>query len=64
MAKISERIKEIREKRGMTVDELAGKCTMNPRTIEMIEAGKQKVEYWTAMVIAGALGVDKSELGI
>lgn len=56
------RIKEIREGQNMTREQLATDCGVEEVTIQKIEEGRTKIGYFTLMTIAGALGVDKSDI--
>lgn len=59
---MGERIKQIREGQNMTREQLATDCGVKEVTIEGIEMGRIKIGYFTLMTLAGALGVDKSDI--
>jgi len=51
-------IKNLRIKKGMTQEELAGKTNLSVRTIQRIEKGKVDPRAYTLQIIAAALEVD------
>lgn len=58
------RIREVRRARGMTLDDVANACVppTTPQTIGRLETGTRTVSIAWLNRIAGALGVDASEL--
>jgi transcriptional regulator with XRE-family HTH domain len=60
--KIGNYIKEKRLQKGMTQEELAGKCDITVRTIQRIENGEVDPRSYTLQVIASALEIDFQEL--
>lgn len=56
-------LKQLREERGLTQEELAEKSGVSRVTISMLEVGKQKVTKSTTLVsLADALGVSVTDL--
>ena len=64
LASAATRIRELRESAELSVIGLAFKSGVNPRTIERIEAGQVEPRRGTLVLLAGALGVDATELGV
>ncbi len=60
--KIGDYIREKRLQKGMTQEELAGKCDITVRTIQRIENGEVDPRSYTLQVIASALEIDFQEL--
>ena len=58
--KTGELIKELRLKKGMTQEELAGKTELSTRTIQRIENGEVDPRAYALQMIANALEVDFS----
>ena len=58
------RIREVRRARGMTLDDVAGKCAppTTPQTIGRLETGTRTVSIGWLNRIAAALGVEASDL--
>ena len=58
------RIREVRRARGMTLDDVAQKCSppTTPQTIGRLETGTRTVSVGWLNRIAGALGVDAADL--
>src|SRR5688572_29103308 len=58
------RIREVRRARGLTLDEVAGRCDppTTPQTIGRLETGTRTVSVGWLNRIAAALGVDASDL--
>jgi diguanylate cyclase (GGDEF)-like protein len=55
------RVKELRNARGWTQEELAEQAEISPRTVEKLEAGKS-VRHRTLMSVAEALGVSRQDI--
>lgn len=51
-------LKNIREQKNMTQNEIATKCGISRQYYGLIETGERKVPVWTAKRIASALGFD------
>jgi len=62
MGKISERIKDIRKKRGLTQAQLAARCDVNRATVSKWENGKENPSAHAAAIIAGIGGITVTEL--
>jgi transcriptional regulator with XRE-family HTH domain len=57
---IGKRIKELRVRKGMTQEELAGRTELSTRTIQRIENGEVDPRAYSLQMIAKALDVDYS----
>lgn len=62
MAQIGKNIREIRERRGMTQDDLAGKLYVSRQTISNYEVGRSKPDIETLTRLAEILGTDLTVL--
>jgi transcriptional regulator with XRE-family HTH domain len=60
--KLGENIKALREGRGQTQEELAGKCDLHPTEIGRVERGTRDVRLSTVVRVARGLRVSVSEL--
>lgn len=56
------RVRELREKEGMSQDQLAYECDMDRTTILRIEKGHYETGITSIAVIAKALGIETAEL--
>ena len=56
------KLKEIRESKGLTQQELAELCDMQTNSIGMIEIGQRAASFATVEILADKLGVDYNEL--
>jgi transcriptional regulator with XRE-family HTH domain len=59
---VGRRVRELRENRGLSQEELAGVCNLHRTYIGLIERGQRSLSLSTVEVIAGGLGVPVSEL--
>ena len=59
---IGKRIAEIRAKKGMTQEQLAGKMGIGPKYLSSIERGKENPTLNTLITLSKALGVDLGEI--
>lgn len=59
---ISERIKELRKERKLTVQELAYRCDMERSNMSRIEAGRTNLTVKTLCIVCNALNVTLSDL--
>lgn len=59
---LGQAIRELRQKRGETQEELAPRCEISPKTLSLIERGEANPTWATVRDIAKALGVSISEL--
>ena len=59
---LGEAIRQLREKRDLTQEELAGKARLSGRTLSAIETGSANPTWATVRDIAAALGVSVAEL--
>ena len=59
---IGTRIAEIRNRKGMTQEELAGKMGINPKYLSSIERGKENPTLNTIISLSISLGVDLNEM--
>ncbi len=57
-------VRERRERRGMTIFQLAEKCDMSERGLELIELGDSDPKLSNALNIAKVLELDIGELNI
>ena len=55
--RIGSNIREMREERGMTQQDLAARCNMEKSNISRIEAGRTNLTARSALKISQALGV-------
>ena len=55
---LGKKVAELRKVRGLTQEELAGKCKINVRTIQRIECGEVMPRSYTVKLIFSALGYD------
>jgi DNA-binding XRE family transcriptional regulator len=55
-------IRELRQSRGETQEELAPHCGISPKTLSLIERGEVNPTWATVRDIASALGIAVSEL--
>lgn len=60
-AGFGERLKELRNKKGMTQNELAAKCEISQTQIARLEMGLQEPRWVTVKLICKALGVSCEE---
>jgi transcriptional regulator with XRE-family HTH domain len=58
---VPNRVKELREKRGYTVDELARRSSLTRGEILHIQGGSRRGRFETRWAIAQALGVEYAE---
>lgn len=56
------KLKEIRESKGLTQQELAELCDMQTNSIGMIEIGQRAASFATVEILAEKLGVDYDEM--
>ena len=59
---IGDRIRELREKKGLSQEELAEMCHLHRTYVGLIERGRRNLSLATIEVVAGALGVSIAEL--
>lgn len=59
---IGNRIKQIREEKGISQQDLAAKCDFEKSNMSRIEAGRTNLTIKTAYKISTALGIKLSEL--
>jgi transcriptional regulator with XRE-family HTH domain len=59
---IGARIAEIRARKGMTQEKLAGKMGIGPKYLSSIERGKENPTLDTLISLSKALGVDLGEI--
>lgn len=59
---ISNRIKELRKERKLTVQELAYRCDMERSNMSRIEAGRTNLTVKTLCIVCNALNVTLSDL--
>lgn len=59
---IGKRIAEIRSRKGMTQEQLAGKMGIGPKYLSSIERGKENPTLNTLLSLSKALGVDLGEI--
>lgn len=62
MADLSDRIKELREKKGLSLRELADMCGTSKSAINMYERGTRKPKYETLEALADTFNVDMEYL--
>lgn len=62
LLRVGGRIRELREKRGMSMDDLGAECGIERNTVFRIEKGKVNTTVSTLKAIAEGLGVSVSEL--
>lgn len=55
---LGKKIVELRKAKGLTQEELVGKCNLNVRTLQRIEAGEVTPRSYTVRTIFAALGLD------
>jgi DNA-binding XRE family transcriptional regulator len=59
---LGQAIRELRQKRGETQEELAPRCEISPKTLSLIERGEANPTWATVRDISTALGVSIGEL--
>jgi transcriptional regulator with XRE-family HTH domain len=59
---LGQAIRELRQKRGETQEQLAPRSGISPKTLSLIERGEANPTWATARDISAALGVSISEL--
>jgi len=59
---IGARIKEIRNKKGITQEQLSERMEINPKYLSSIERGKENPTLNTLIKLSESLGVDLSEI--
>jgi transcriptional regulator with XRE-family HTH domain len=62
IAMIGNRIRELRRRRGMTLQAIAGVSGLSPSMISLVERGRASPSIGSLIVIANALGISMSEL--
>jgi transcriptional regulator with XRE-family HTH domain len=55
---IGEMIRDIRETKGLTLDQIAGELSVTPKTIQRYEKGERKIKISTIMELSNVLGFD------
>src|SRR5262245_13098580 len=60
---LGKKIVELRKAKGLTQEELVGKCNLNVRTLQRIEAGEVTPRSYTIRTIFGALGFNLHDVG-
>lgn len=60
--KFGRNLKEIREKKGISLRDLALEADLSANTISEIELGKRDPRMTTVVKLASALGIDPAEL--
>jgi UDP-N-acetylglucosamine 1-carboxyvinyltransferase len=60
--RVGERVRELREHRGLTQHELAARALMSRASVANVEAGRQNVALRRLCSLAGALGVTPADL--
>jgi HTH-type transcriptional regulator, competence development regulator len=60
--KFGRNLKEIREKKGVSLRDLALEADLSANTISEIELGKRDPRMTTVVKLASALGIDPAEL--
>ncbi|HEY1019275.1 MAG TPA: helix-turn-helix transcriptional regulator [Sediminibacterium sp.] len=62
LLRVGGRIRELREKRGMSMEDLGAECGIERNTVFRIEKGKVNTTICTLNALAKGLGVSVSEL--
>ena len=62
IAKIGNRIRELRRRRGMTLQAIARISGLSPSMISLVERGRASPSIGSLIVVANALGISMSEL--
>lgn len=62
VATVGTRIREVRNQKGMSMDDLADECQIEKKLVYLIENGKGNPTISTLDVIAKAFGMSVSEL--
>ncbi|MDN5347204.1 MAG: hypothetical protein PWP65_768 [Clostridia bacterium] len=64
MASIGEKLRQLREERGMALETLADMLDIAPECMVEVEQGKRRLSAATLTEVAGILGVDPSYFGV
>jgi DNA-binding XRE family transcriptional regulator len=62
LARLGRRVRRLRNERGLTQEDAAGKASLDPKHFQEIEAGRVNVTVASLVGIAKALGVTLAEL--
>ena len=62
LRRLGRRLSQLREKRQLSIDALAGLAGLDPALVADIEAGETDVQLTTLVLLARALGISPSQL--
>jgi transcriptional regulator with XRE-family HTH domain len=62
LLKVGARLRELREGKTMSMDDVAAECGINKKQIYLIEKGKNNITISTLEVLANTFGITLAEL--